>query len=68
MVTLVSAYFTHYVFTNDDGYMAVEYFDDLDDGDAEGDVVCFVDGGVTVPELMGKILAYERKRRKEADG
>lgn len=54
-------------FTRDDGYMAVEYFEDPEDHE-NGDLICFVEAGDTVLDVLRKIVEYKRKLGTEGDG
>jgi hypothetical protein len=60
-------FYGKYSFTEPDGYTAVTFH--VNDDDEDGDLVCYVDAGDTVEEILGKIEEYERNRgTEESDG
>lgn len=53
-------FYGNYLFTDPDGYTAITFHASEDDED--GDLVCYVDEGDTVEEILGRIEDYERNR------
>lgn len=54
-------------FTGDDGYLGVEHFTDSAD-DESGELICLVDAGDTVLDVLRKIVEYKRKLGTEGSG